>query len=41
MKKVCVFFWDAKGLDVEISHTTHGFTTQDFDFQPIRDLAAM
>ena len=36
-----VNFVDAQGLDVVTYHCTHGFTTQDFDFQTVRDLAGM
>ena len=35
-----VAFVDSRGLDVERYHCTHGFTTQDFDFATVRDLAA-
>ncbi len=36
-----VDFVDEEGLDVTTYHCTHGFTTQDFDFQTVRDLAGM
>ena len=36
-----VDFVDAEGLDVATYHCTHGFTTQDLDFQTVRDLAEM
>lgn len=41
LAKDLVDFVDAKGLDVETSYCSHGFTTQDFDFQTIRLLAGM
>jgi len=36
-----VDFVDGEGLDVQTYHCSHGFTTQDFDFQTVRDLAGM
>jgi len=41
LAKDIVDFVDAQGLDVQTYHCTHGFTTQDFDFQTVRDLAGM
>ena len=41
MAKDIVDFVDAQGLDVVTYHCSHGFTTQDFDFQTVRDLAGM
>ena len=41
LAKDIVDFVDAKGLDVQTYHCTHGFTTQDFDFQTVRGLAGM
>lgn len=41
LAKDIVSFVDTQGLDVETYHCTHGFTTQDFDFQTVRDLAGM
>ena len=41
MAKDVVDFVDAQGLDVVTYHCSHGFTTQDFDFQTVRDLAGM
>ena len=41
MAKEVVHFVDAHGLDVQTYHCSHGFTTQDFDFQTVRQLAAM
>ncbi len=41
LAKDLVNFVDAQGLDVQVYHCSHGFTTQDFDFQTIRNLAAM
>ncbi|MCG8329203.1 MAG: MBL fold metallo-hydrolase [Chitinophagales bacterium] len=41
LAKDIVEFVDLKGLDVQTYHCTHGFTTQDFDFQTVRDLAEM
>lgn len=39
--KNVVDFVDAQGLDVQTYHCSHGFTTQDFDFQTVRGLAGM
>lgn len=39
LAKDLVDFVDAKGLDVETSYCSHGFTTQDFDFATVRMLA--
>lgn len=41
LAKEVVDFVDAQGLDVLTYHCSHGFTTQDFDFQTVRQLAAM
>jgi len=41
LAKDLVDFVDSKGLDVETSYCSHGFTTQDFDFQTVRVLAGM
>ncbi len=41
LAKDVVDFVDAQGLDVVTYYCTHGFTLQDFDFQTVRDLAAM
>ena len=41
LAKDVVDFVDAQGLDVTTYHCTHGFTTQDFDFQTVRELAGM
>ncbi len=41
MAKDVVNFVDGQGLDVVTYHCTHGFTTQDFDFQTVRNLAGM
>ncbi|MDF1863647.1 MAG: MBL fold metallo-hydrolase [Saprospiraceae bacterium] len=41
LAKDIVDFVDGQGIDVQMYHCTHGFTTQDFDFQTIRDLADM
>jgi len=41
LAKDVIDFVDVKGLDVQTYHCTHGFTTQDFDFQTVRDLAGM
>lgn len=40
LAKDLVDFVDAKGLDVQTYHCTHGFTLDDFDFQTVRDLAS-
>jgi len=39
MAKNVVDFVDAQGLDVMTYHCSHGFTTQDFDFETVRELA--
>lgn len=41
LAKDIVNFVDSEGIDVQIYHCTHGFTTQDFDFQTVRDIADM
>jgi len=41
LAKDIVDFVDSEGIDVQIYHCTHGFTTQDFDFQTVRDIAEM
>lgn len=41
LAKDLVDFVDGQGLDVTTFHCSHGFTTQDFDFQTVRDLAGM
>ena len=41
LAKDVVGFVDSQGIDVQTYHCTHGFTTQDFDFQTVRDLAGM
>lgn len=41
LAKDIVDFVDGQGIDVQMYHCTHGFTTQDSDFQTIRDLADM
>lgn len=41
LAKDIVDFVDEKELDVQTYHCTHSFTTQDFDFQTVRDLAEM
>ena len=38
LAKDVVDFVDERGVDVQTYHCTHGFTTQDFDFQTVRDL---
>ena len=40
LAKDLVDFVDARGLDVETSYCSHGFTTQDFDFDTVRMLAS-
>lgn len=39
LAKGLVSFVDSKGLDVETYHCSHGFTTQDSNFQTVRDLS--
>jgi len=41
LAKDIVDFVDAQGLEVTTYHCTHGFTTQDFDFETVRGLAGM
>ena len=41
LAKDIVDFVDSEGIDVQVYHCTHGFTTQDFDFQTVRDIADM
>ena len=41
LAKDIVDFVDSEGIDVLTYHCTHGFTTQDIDFQTVRDLAGM
>lgn len=41
LAKDLINFVDGHGLDVTTYHCSHGFTTQDFDFQTIRDIAEM
>jgi len=41
LAKDIVDFVDAQSLEVTTYHCTHGFTTQDFDFQTVRGLAGM
>jgi len=36
-----IVLYKPEGIDVLTYHCTHGFTTQDFDFQTVRDLAGM
>jgi hypothetical protein len=40
LAKDLVDFVDAQNLDVTTYHATHGFTTQDFDFATVRELAS-
>jgi len=41
LAKDVVDFVDRVGIEVTTYHCTHGFTTQDFDFQTVRGLAEM